>query len=273
MDLDTVLPLLAGDPAARVDLAELALAVARDEYANLDVESEVAEITAMAREVKPRLRGGLLHQVEALSRYLFHEQGFTGNTRDYYDPRNSYLNEVLARRSGLPLSLSIITIAVATRAGLDVVGVGLPGHFIVKAAQRDSEVLFDPFHAGRVLGVPECAALVESVIGTPFEATPEALAAVPVGYIVLRMLSNLKGVYLRERDYARAARVIGRLRQLCPEDAGQRRDLGTTLLQAGRPGQAIDHLRAYLSSDPPPMDARSVRELLVQAQGEVARWN
>src|SRR5262245_28993026 len=136
MDLDTALPLLAGDPAAPLDLAELAFALARDEYPHLDVESEVAELAALAHELKPRLRGGLRARVEVLCRYLFHEVGLEGNTRDYYDPRNSYLNDVLTRRLGLPITLSVVAVAVGSRAGLSVAGVGLPGHFIAKAFER-----------------------------------------------------------------------------------------------------------------------------------------
>ena len=273
MDLDTALPLLARNPEAPLDVAELAFLVARDEFGTLDVESELAELAAMAHELRPRLRGPLLARVQALSRYLFHELGFHGNEGDYYDPRNSYLNEVLIHHSGLPISLSILAMGVAERAGLEVVGVGLPGHFIAKAVLDDQEVLFDPFHAGRVLSVPECEALVEQVVGAPFAATPASLAAVPPGYIVGRILNNLKGSYLQRRDFVRAARIIRRLRQLSPADSSQRRDLGATLLQAGRPGAAIDELEAYLADEPPPMDARGVRELLLQARAEVARWN
>lgn len=274
MNLDAALPQLAADPAAPLDLAALALALARDEYPTLDVEAELAEIAGMARELKPRLRrGGLQGRVEALCRYLFQEQGFRGDTRDYYDPRNSYLPEVLTRRQGLPITLSVVAVAVGTRAGLEVAGVGLPGHFIAKATSRGQEVFFDPFHEGRLLSVPDCERLVEQVVGAPFEATPEALAAVPVGLILQRMLNNLKGSYLQRRDFARAARTIARLRQLCPQDRLQGRDLGVTLLQAGRPGQAIDHLEAYLAADPPPEDGGAVRELLREAQGHVARWN
>ena len=272
MDLDSALGTLAADPAAPLDIAELALALARDEYPTLDVESELADLLAMAREVKPRLRGGLSAQVEALCRYLFHEQGFVGNARDYHDPRNSYLNEVLARRTGLPITLSVITAAVATRAGLHVVGVGLPGHFIVKAVGRGEQILFDPFNSGRTLSIEQCAALMAGYGASP-EATPDALAAVPVGHIVARMLRNLEGVYLQRRDFPRAARVIARLCQLAPDDLGKRRDLGSALLRAGKPGQAITHLSAYLGADPPPVDTGAIRELLDEAKGAVARWN
>lgn len=273
MDLDKALPLLADNPAAALDLAELAFAIARDEYPQLDIEGELAELTGLARELRPRLRGGLTARVEALTRYLFHDLGFRGNDKEYYDPRNSFLNDVLARRTGLPITLSIVAMAIGERAGLRVFGVGLPGHFIAKAVEREQEVYFDPFHGGRVLSLEECAVLVDQIAGVEFAPTPDAMAAVPVGTIAQRMLNNLKGAYLRQRDFARAARTIGRLIQLCPDDLTQRRDQGAVLLQAGRAGQAIDELETYLDAEPPPEDSRSVRELLDQARGEVARWN
>src|SRR5713101_5501637 len=159
--LDSALQRLARDPAAPLDLAEIALLLARDEFPNLDVEAHLNELAAMAHEVKSYLRGHLAHQVQGLCRYLFHEMGFRGNTRDYYDPRNSYLNQVLDRRTGIPISLSAVAMAVGQRAGLQVVGVGLPGHFIAKAVAEDREVLFDPFHGGRLLTPTDCQNLVQ----------------------------------------------------------------------------------------------------------------
>jgi regulator of sirC expression with transglutaminase-like and TPR domain len=273
MNLDTALTLLSHTPDAPLDLAELALSLARDEYPSLDVEAYLSELDGMAHEARMHLRGGLAARVKGLCRYLFHDMGFRGNQQDYYDARNSYLNDVLDRRTGIPITLSAVTMAVGQRAGLDVVGVGLPGHFIAKAVEGDEEVLFDPFHGGRRLTPEKCQRLVEQVTGIPFEVNREALRAVPLGAIVLRMLNNLKGVYLRTGDYARAARIIERLRQLSPDDPLQRRDLGATLLQAGQAGQAIDHLQAYLAASPEAGDADTVNQLLAQARASVARWN
>src|SRR5262245_47100939 len=206
MDLDTALTTLAADPAAPLDLAEVCLALARDDYPQLDAEAYLAELAGMAHEVRGRLRGPLSNRVAQLTRYLFHELGFRGNQKDYYDPRNSYLNEVMDRRTGLPILLSAVAMAVGTRAGLEVVGVGLPGHFVAKATLAGEEVLFDPFHGGRILSPEQSAALVERVTGQGFDATPEALAGLPLGLIILRMLNNLKGAYLSRADFARGAR-------------------------------------------------------------------
>jgi regulator of sirC expression with transglutaminase-like and TPR domain len=273
MDLDVTLHRLATDPSAVLDTAEVALALARDEYAGLDSEAYLNELTGMAREARPYLCGSLDSRVRGLCRYLFHDQGFRGNQKDYYDPRNSYINEVLDRRTGIPITLSLIAMAVGKRAGLEVIGVGLPGHFIAKAVSNGHEVLFDPFHGGRILTPADCEHIVRQVAGIPFEANSQTLSAVTPGVIVQRMLSNLKAVYLAADDFDRAVRVMKRLCQLAPNDALHRRDLGATLLRAGKAGSAIDHLTAYLSAATSASDVMAVEKLLGQARATVARWN
>jgi regulator of sirC expression with transglutaminase-like and TPR domain len=273
MNLDAALDVLAREPTAPLDVAELALHLARDEYPDLDVEAHLGELNGMAHEARRYLRGDLRARVTGLCRYLFHEMGFRGNTRSYYEAGNSYLNVVLERRTGIPISLSAVTMAVGTRAGLDIVGVGLPGHFVVKAVDDGREVLFDPFHGGRLLTPADCEHLVQQVTQQPFQTTAEHLAALPVGRMVQRMLNNLKGVYLGEGDFRRAVRVMERLRQLDPDDPLQRRDLGASLVHAGQPGKAIDHLTAYLRAVPDAGDADAVGRLLRQARGLLAAWN
>jgi regulator of sirC expression with transglutaminase-like and TPR domain len=199
--------------------------------------------------------------------------GFRGNTKDYYDARNSYLNEVLDRRTGLPITLSAVAMAVGNRAGLEVFGVGLPGHFIAKAVAGGREILFDPFHGGRRLTPEDCEFLVEKLSGLTVKATPQLLEAASLGQIVLRMLTNLKGLYLRDGDFSRAVRVIERLRQLAPDDPLQQRDLGVSLIHAGQPGRAIDHLQAYLRATPQAGDRETVGQMIDQAKAAVARWN
>jgi regulator of sirC expression with transglutaminase-like and TPR domain len=273
MNLDSALEQLARDPECPMDLAELALELARDEYAELDVEAYLSELAGMAHEARRYLRGDLEARVTGLCRYLFHEMGFRGNQEEYYDPRNSYFNQVLDRRTGIPITLSAVVMAVGARAGLAVAGVGLPGHFVAKAAEDGREVLFDPFHGGRLLTPESCEHLVAQVTGAPFHVTPEQLAAVPLGLIIQRMLANLKGVYLRQEDYPRLIRVIERLRQVNPRDLHQIRDLGVSWLQAGQPGRAIDYLTTYLDAVPQGEDAETVRKVLERARGEIARWN
>src|SRR5436190_22548499 len=130
MNLDAVLTELAHNPALPCDLAELALHLARDEYPRLDVEAYLGELNSMAREARHYVRGDFPARVCGLCRYLFHEMGFRGNPQHYYDARNSYFNQVLDRRTGIPITLSAVAMAVGARADLHVIGVGLPGHFI-----------------------------------------------------------------------------------------------------------------------------------------------
>lgn len=273
MNLDAALQLLARDATTPLDLAEVALGLARDEYPELDVEAYLSELEGMAREARNYVRGDLEARVAGLCRYLFHEMGFHGNTQNYYDPRNSYLNQVLDRRTGLPLTLSIMAMTIGVRTGLRVEGVGLPGHFVARAVADGQTILFDPFHGGRRLSPDHCEHLVQQVTGVPFQATPSTLQATPPGLIVQRLLSNLKGTYLQGEDFPRAIRVIERLRQLNPADLTQRRDLGVCLIRAGQPGAAIDHLSAYLDAHPHGADDEVLQKMLNKAKSEVAKWN
>jgi regulator of sirC expression with transglutaminase-like and TPR domain len=273
MNLDVALNQLAREANAPLDVAELALWLARDEYTDLDVEAYLSELAGMAHEAKAVLRGSLERRVEGLSRYLFHDMGFRGNQQEYYDPRNSYLNQVLDRRTGIPITLSVVAMAVGQRAGLVMAGIGLPGHFVVKAVAGGQEVLFDPFHGGRRLTPLDCENLVHQVTGMSFEANPEQLRGISLHMLVTRMLTNLKAVYLGREDFTRAVRVMGRLLQLNPRDLLQRRDLGIGLLHAGQPGRAIDHLAAYLAAAPDSADAETVRQELNQAFRDVGKWN
>lgn len=273
MNVDAALELLAAEPTAALDIAELALCLARDEYPRLDVEACLSEVDAMAHEAGRYVRGDLPARVAGLCRYLFHDMGFHGNTRDYYDPRNSYFHLVLERRTGIPISLAAVMMAVGSRAGLDVLGVGLPGHFVVKVDHNGREIVVDPFHGGRVLSHTDCENLVRQTTGRELAVTAECLQPMPLGLMVSRMLANLKAIYLKAGDHARAIRAMQRMRQLSPDDLALRRDLGSSLLDAGKAGQAIDHFTAYLGSFPDADDADVIRLLLKEAQAAVAAWN
>lgn len=273
MKLRDALTTLATNPHAPIDLARVSLLIARDAYSHMSPRAYLQRIDRLADQLRPRLTGSLASRTVALSEFLFEECGFVGNTQHYYDPRNSYLNKVLDRQMGLPIALSVLAMAVGTRAGLNVVGVGLPGHFIAKAVDGKEEVLFDPFNGGQFLDEEACEAIVQSVTGHAFEATPESLAATAPGAIVARMLQNLKTAYVADRSYIRAARVTHRLAQLIPGDPSQHRDLGVLLVQGDRHGRAITPLRRYLRAVPDADDATDVRKFLSRALTEVSRWN
>jgi regulator of sirC expression with transglutaminase-like and TPR domain len=272
MNLDATLNQLATKPKLPVDLAEIALHLARDEYTDLDVEAYLSQLSAMAHEAQPYMSGDFEARLTGLCRYLFHDMGFRGNVQTYYDPRNSYLNEVLERRTGIPITLSLVAMAVGSRAGMELAGVGLPGHFIAKAIEKTQELLFDPFHGGRRLTPQQCEHVVQQATGQALRIRSDSLHATPPGLIVQRMLTNMKNIYVNTKDFPRAIRVIERLLQLKPKDSVERRDLGICLIQTGRFGPAIDHLSAYVASTPANGEDQ-IRRLLDQAKAEVARWN
>lgn len=273
MNIDRALQRLANNPAADVDIVEVALELARDEYPHLDVPGYIAEFDEWADRLRPRLHGQLDDRVEELANLLFNEEGFSGDSENYYDPENSYVNRVMDRRCGLPITLSLIAIAVGQRAGMSIEGVGLPGHFIAMAGDGVDAVMFDPFNGGNILTIADCERLAEQATGDSFETARESLGPASHAAIIRRMLTNLKGTYLRLNDFQRAGRVIRRILQLEPHNASERRDLGVCLVQAGRHGAAIDHLEVYLGAAPVASDVELVRQMLKKARHETARWN
>ena len=273
MNLDATLELLARVPEAPLDIGEITLWLAKDEFPSLDIEAHLGELKAMAHEAGRYINGDLARQAAGLCRYLFHDMGFHGNVKEYYDPRNSYLNQVLERRTGIPITLSALMMAVGNRAGLRIEGIGLPGHFIVKAVADNREILIDPFHGGRRLSEADCENLVRQTTGIAFEVSALALQPLPGGLIVRRLLANLKGIYLSAEDYPRAVRVMQRLHQLNPQDVVLRRDLGATLVKVGQFGKAIDHLRYYLAQAPEADDTEAVGTILRKAEQRIADWN
>jgi regulator of sirC expression with transglutaminase-like and TPR domain len=273
MNLDAVLAELSNNPAADYDVAEIALHLARDEYPQLDVAGYLDQLRDLARDARPHMSGNVAEQTAGLCRYLFHQIGYRGNAKDYYDPRNSYLSDVMDRLTGIPITLSLVTIAVGRRVGLPLVGVGLPGHFIVKCGDGQPPLLIDPFHGGRQVSLDQAEAMVARVTGVTKPIASPDLWPMPPGPFVTRMLNNLRGIYLNGDDSRRAARVLRRLYQLNPVDAHVRRDLGLCLVRLKRPGPAIDHLSWYLNAAPEAEDAEAIRQLLQGAKRDVGRWN
>ena len=180
-------------------------------------------------------------------RFLFEEEGFRGNTEDYYDPRNSFLNDVLDRRLGIPITLSVVYVAVAARAGLDAAGVGLPGHFVVRAERRGRHRLLDPFHGGTLLDRAACEALVARMRPGGGPLDPRWLAPVTTHQIFVRMLSNLKAVYSALGDWARALAAVERILLLVPDALEELRDRGTLHARLGQGSRS----RARLGGVPP----------------------
>ena len=247
--------------ATGFDAIEAGLLVAAEEYAGLDVEREAGRIRLVAAEAARRAAGvtNPFARLDAVHSLVFDELGFRGNEQDYNDPRNSFLNEVLDRRLGNPLSLSMLWIEVARAAGFDCKGVGLPGHFVSRATYGGRTVLVDAFHGGAVLSEDDCRQLVARTTGRPSLFRREMLRGTDERAMIARMLLNLKHIYVKAEDYERALSVVERLLLLNPTDAGELRDRGFLNAHLGRAGAALTDLERYLEKTPHARDAESVR--------------
>jgi regulator of sirC expression with transglutaminase-like and TPR domain len=223
---------------------------------------------ALAAHRSPHARGS------GLAEYLAQAAGFRGNVAEYGDPRNSYLNQVLERRLGLPISLSVIFLEIGRRLRLPVAGIGMPGHFIVQVGGAEGPLYLDPFNGGRRLTLADCQALVQSSTGRrPVEFDPRWLEPTPPRDIVARMLNNLRGFYVSVEDWPLAVAVLERLRALQPAVAGHLRDLGVVHYRLGRFRQAAALLNEYLAREPNASDVESVRQGRDTLLEELARLN
>jgi regulator of sirC expression with transglutaminase-like and TPR domain len=211
---------IAGLPDSEIDLAEAALWIAAEEQPEVDVVACLRRLDALAAALAPGLseRGPLADQVARLNRFLFAEQGFRGNQRAYYDPRNSFLDQVIERRLGIPITLALVYMAVAGRVGLDCRGISFPGHFLVKCVDaRDGELVVDPF-AGAVLSRADCQRRLDAAAGRHLRLDPAVhLRAAAPREILARVLANLKQIYYAKDDLAGALACCDRILLLTPD--------------------------------------------------------
>lgn len=266
---------VAAQPEEEIDVAEGALVIAADEYPRLDVDRYLTRLDAMAEHARPHLPvdGNPRQAVDVLARYLFGELGFVGNRENYYDPRNSYLNDVLERKIGLPITLSIVYLAIGRRLGLPVFGVGLPGHFIVKWEDSRVRILFDPFNRGEILDEAGVEARVRDTFHAQAHFQPEWLATVGPKYILIRLLNNLKAIFIQTEDYLRAWQVVDKLLIFDPRSPENVRDMGLLSIHVRAYRKAAIYLEEYLLAHADAPDAEQIRIYLRTALTVVERLN
>jgi regulator of sirC expression with transglutaminase-like and TPR domain len=265
---------LVAQPDEKLDLAEAALLVACEEYPGLDVSGYLARLSRWAGALRERIQGDTPEAIVAgLNRLLFEEEGFRGNTKDYYDPRNSFLNDVLDRRIGIPITLSAVYMEVARRAGFAASGVGLPGHFLVRLRARGGERLIDPFHEGVMLSRAECQERLDLIYDGKLKLEAEMLAACGRKAMLGRMLRNLKAIYVRSGDQARALGIVELLLILNPESAEDLRDRGLIHAALDCYAYAARDLGAYLERAPKTHEAATLRRKLEEMHQKAQRLN
>jgi regulator of sirC expression with transglutaminase-like and TPR domain len=256
-------------------LDRAALAIALEEYPEIQMEHYLRRLDTLAArcEVLTGQNPTSANILEALNETLFVQEGLAGNTEDYYDPANSYLNRVLDTKRGIPISLSVIYIEVARRLGLTIAGVGFPGHFLVKHVEHGQEMIIDPFNQGRVLTLSQCQELLDRVYGGSIAVQPAYLQSMTQKGIVTRMLFNLKGIYYQKDDYQKAISIVERILILNPGIPSEIRDRGLLYMQTSLFAKALADLEYYMSRSSSPEDASYIEGHIKTLRGIVSSGN
>ncbi|AFY69413.1 hypothetical protein Pse7367_1116 [Thalassoporum mexicanum PCC 7367] len=247
-------------------LLEATLAIAWEEYPRIDLEHYRQQLVQMSAELEPRLAGVTypLKIIKIINQYLCQEQGFKGNQQDYYDPRNSFITDVIDRRKGIPITLSLVYMAIGEQVGFPLEGVSLPGHFIIRPQRDDVAVFLDPFNCGEIMFPEDCAAKLEEVYGQAIALRSEYLEPVGIRRILERILMNLKLIYLRRNEPAKALAAIEKILMLLPDAPVQLRDRGLLYYQMERYIEAKIDLETYLAHAPDAPDAGIVSRLIAE---------
>ncbi|MBD2547543.1 SirB1 family protein [Planktothricoides raciborskii] len=251
-------------PDEQINLAKAALYIAQEEYPDLDVEQSLETFDVMAEEVRQQLPPERypLRIIKTINQYLFDDLGFRGNTDDYYDPRNSFLSDVIVRRTGIPITLSLVYLEVARRIDFPMVGIGMPGHFIIRPDFADAGIFVDAFNRGEILFAEDWQPRLSQLYGQPVQLRPEFFAPVTSRQFLARMLMNLKMIYLQQMQAKKCLGVIDRILLLFPDAPDQLRDRGLLYYQSDRWSEARQDLESYLAIVPDAADAAIVRQLL-----------
>ena len=257
-----------------IDLTRSALMIARTEHPHLDVESYAARMDELATKVE-RLISDLHPQrtIAAINRVLFDDMGMRGNREDYYDPRNSFLNDVLDRRLGIPITLSVVYMEVARRVGFSLAGVGLPGHFLLKHYGEGSEILIDCFNRGDILSRRDCQSRLDEIYSGEMTLRPEFLHPISRRQILMRMLNNLKTVYLSTRNFRKALPIADLILVIYPSSAEDIKQRALLRYSMALHKLAAEDLEEYLRISPTASDADEIRQMSLSIRRMQALMN
>jgi regulator of sirC expression with transglutaminase-like and TPR domain len=257
----------------KMDLGRAALTLAAVDYPDLDIDVYLARIDGLAAEAQARLgsEADVYRTIAVLNDVLFRQHGFRGNRDDYFDPRNSFLNEVLDRRTGIPISLCVLYMEVAQKIALPLQGVGFPGHFLIKYRSVNEEIVIDPFNQGEIRSRKHLQTMLNRLFGDRVSFDPEFLAATSKKQILRRMLNNLQLIYLRENDLIKGLSIVERLLVLDPTSAVGIRDRGIIYSRLECFKQALEDLQTYLSLAPQAADADAIRGQITGLMRQVAQ--
>lgn len=253
-------------PDDAINLAAAALYIAQEEYPELDCGSYLHQLDRMALQLRDRLPEETypLKILKAISAYLFEAQGFMGNSQNYYDPRNSFLNQVLDRRTGIPITLSLVYLELARRIGFPMAGVSMPGHFLIRPTLDEMAIFVDPFHKGEIMFEEDCQDRIRKFYGVDVHLRPDHFEPIGPRPFLSRMLMNLKVIYLQEQDIPRAFAAIDRILLITPDAPTERRDRGILYYRQGQLDEAREDLKYYLLNHPDARDSFEIQQVVSQ---------
>ena len=262
-------------PDGAIPLAEAALLLACEEYPQLEISPYLDRLDEIASLVRPKLNpeSSALDKIEAINDVLFGVVGFRGNTENYNDPRNSFFNDVLERRVGIPITLSAVYLEVARRVSFPIFGVGMPGHFLVKYSDRTQEYFLDPFNGGQILTREDCARRFTEMFGSDREFSDRLLKVVSPRLMLFRMLNNLKTIYLNAKAYEKSLAMVDMMLLADPEAIEQYRDRGILEVQLRRFHAAVRDFERYIKGAPQSKDRPQVEEHLKELRRIRAMMN
>ena len=269
---------IAAAPDPQVNLAEAALVIAAGEYQQLDINGYLGRIEDIAAQFRRRLRLDIspTEIIISLNHYLFDELGFAGNSEEFYDPRNSFLNDVIDRKLGIPITLSILYIEIGRRAGLKLRGVSFPGSFLVKCPVRDGAIVLDPYAGGASLSVEDLTQRLRT-LRNGIEIAPDAIksmiATASNKEILARILRNLKGIYMNQDEMTKALAAVDRIIAVTPGAAPEYRDRGNIYLKLECFRAALADFRQYLLLEPRAEDAEAVAQQVSELRQVASRLN
>lgn len=251
-------------PDEIINLERAALYIAQEAHPTLDIDESIASLDAIADVIRDRIPESRypLKIIQTINQYLYAELGFRGNRTDYYNTQNSYLNQVLEHRLGIPITLALVYLSVAKRLDFPMLGIGMPGHFLIRPDVGEMDIYVDTFNDGEILFPQDCEALLQKLYQEPVRLSPDLLQSVSNRQFLARLLGNLKGVAINQGDVPAALAAVERILLLFPNAPAELRDRGILYFQLRRWPEARHDLEIYLETDPTAGDRDLIQDLL-----------
>ena len=253
-------------PEEDIDLAKAALYWAMTEYPHLDPEIYLKTLDTMGEELRQQLPKNFypLKIIQSINNYMFEQLKFRGNSQNYYDPSNSFLNQVIERRTGIPITLSLVYLELASRIDFPMVGIGMPGHFLIRPSFEEAGIFIDVFNGGELMFELDCEEKLQQIYQKPIKLESAFLPVVSKKQLLVRMLTNLKFIYINSNSILKALSTVEFILSVFPDNAQELRDRGLIYYHLGELDKSAQDLELYLTMVPNASDSSLIISLLAK---------